>query len=39
MTRSVLFHCTTWLTGFVAWANAGARFGRPARRFSRAGEQ
>src|SRR5205823_6532671 len=24
-TRSVLFHCTTWLTGFVAWAIAGAR--------------
>src|SRR6516164_3386884 len=26
MTRSVLFHCTTWLTGFDAWAIAGARF-------------
>src|SRR6266481_4761766 len=26
MTRSVLFHCTTWLTGFVTWAIAGARF-------------
>src|SRR3984893_2860301 len=26
MTRSILFHCTTWLTGFVAWAIAGARF-------------
>jgi hypothetical protein len=26
ITRSVLFHCTTWLTGFVACAIAGARF-------------
>jgi len=26
MTRSVLFHCTTWFTGFVAWAIAGTRF-------------
>src|SRR5438552_5025305 len=26
MTRSVLFHCTTWLTGFVTWAIAGTRF-------------
>ena len=25
MTRSVLFHCTTWLTGFVPCAVAGAR--------------
>ena len=25
ITRSVRFHCTTWLTGFVAWAIAGAR--------------
>src|SRR6516164_4591939 len=25
ITRSVLFHCTTWLTGFVVWAIAGAR--------------
>src|SRR6266478_1571542 len=25
MTRSVLFHCTTWLTGLVAWAIAGER--------------
>src|SRR6516225_5272712 len=25
ITRSVLFHSTTWLTGFVAWAIAGAR--------------
>src|SRR5215469_7718594 len=25
ITRSALFHCTTWLTGFVAWAIAGAR--------------
>src|SRR6266446_3180368 len=26
MTKSILFHCTTWLTGCVAWAIAGARF-------------
>src|SRR6516225_3895049 len=26
ITRSVLFHSTTWLAGFVAWAIAGARF-------------
>jgi len=26
ITRSILFHCTTWLTGCVAWAIAGARF-------------
>jgi hypothetical protein len=25
MARSVLFHCTTWLTGFVACADEGAR--------------
>src|SRR5580693_7902017 len=25
ITRSVLFHWTTWLTGFVTWAIAGAR--------------
>src|SRR5580704_1068074 len=26
ITRSVLFHCATWLTGFVACPIAGARF-------------
>ena len=26
MTRSVLFHCTTWLTGFVACAIADEKF-------------
>ena len=26
ITRSVLFHCTTWLTGVVTCAIAGARF-------------
>ena len=26
ITRSVLFHSTTWLAGFGAWAIAGARF-------------
>ena len=26
ITRSVLFHCATWLIGFVACAIAGARF-------------
>jgi hypothetical protein len=26
MTRSVLFHCTTWLTGLIASAIAGAGF-------------
>src|SRR5438132_783671 len=26
ITRSALFHCTTWFTGFVAGAIAGARF-------------
>jgi len=26
MTRSVLFHCTTWLTGLVASSIAGAGF-------------
>src|SRR6516164_2411137 len=26
ITRSVLFHSTTWLAGFVAWAIAGPRF-------------
>ena len=39
MTRSVRFHCTTWLTGFVAWAIAGARFAAASATTSRADEQ
>src|SRR4029077_3284667 len=30
MLRSILFHCTTWLTGFVACAVAGARLAAAA---------